>query len=134
MPGSDDENAEVPPVPTDTTNGEKAPEQPAAKPEVPTVHPVVLAMQQYVYSVVSCTMQGLIATLPQFPGGADVLVAMSRSLGGLIGACYQGDLANVLRLRKACKDGFFEAMNSHKPAPMPTAQPPMQTAPLQRTN
>lgn len=100
-------------------NGEQAPVVASPRQQIISQQ---AALNQHAEAILSNTVVGLVASLPQFVGGGPILIAASRALGALIGRMFNGDLAAVLSLRKSCRDAFNEGISKQPVTPLP-AQP-----------
>jgi hypothetical protein len=69
-------------------------------------------LHQYLHMVLDCTVRGALSMVVGRASGPDILVAMCRSFGSVMGRIYGGDDIEVQRFRRACRDAFKEAIKA----------------------
>lgn len=96
--------------PLNRANGEKSPEA--------NRNP----LHDFLAHILHCTVRGAIAVTPNVRPEI-VLIELCRVLGVLVGRLYIGELAGVMKFRKACRDAFREGVESVQPIePKPPAK------------
>ncbi len=93
------------------------------------------AVDMYLATVLTAAMTGCVAKLQEQGVPMDhVVVAVARVVGGVLGSTVcVGDLAPVLRIRKAMTDEFGEAMRKVQPRPAPITNGNVQIPGMLRT-
>lgn len=67
------------------------------------------AMMAHATTVMTCSVRGLVVTMPNLPPAA-ILIGACRALGVLIGSSYTGKLEDILARRRDCRDAFMQGM------------------------
>jgi hypothetical protein len=103
--------------------------------EAPPAAPPSLDQQldALIFPMMNCMSRGITGSLAGMPMDRS-LIAICRCMGRVVGMSFgAGDLGQLLRARKLCKDAFDTGVNSIKPQPAPQ-QPQGQTLPIPGQN
>jgi hypothetical protein len=79
--------------------------------------------------IIEAGVRGVMYTLPHIPPRL-IAVHACRCLGSFIGRAFHGNLADVLSIRRECREAFIKALGEAPPPPPgPAHETPMMTRP-----
>jgi hypothetical protein len=110
------------PSPEDTANPPAKPEAPAPKPNGAAYERSVSGIE-VVAITTSVMIRGLLNSLVGMRH-ADILAAISASTATTVGTILHGSLADVLKVRKQCRDAFNDALTKAPAPPLDNPAPP----------